>query len=243
MVDLAYHQVHPEPKEIIQGSDDARKVEELTLSIGTVIMVDGNLSNRVPGVLYFFHQFDTDHAARFGELHPVEDAFPKQSKITIYISQLKSEGNPYRPVIEPSNDDAVEGIGAANLVTVDEVDAVIHDVHQRLYFSGIVLRVTVGIENELLGGGGKTGAERTAVALVLLMLHYSELGDDALELGEDVRGVIPTTVVDHHDLEVIGELTYRHACRHDHARDGTGVVVRGEENGNGGTGHGAEFPV
>ena len=112
-------------------------------------MMDRDLSDAKTRVLDFLHQLDTDHAARFCHLHRVEDTSSKQSKVTVDVAQMQAEGQPDGPVTEASNDDAVPRIRPADLVPIYEIDVVVPNGVEIFNFSGIILRIAIGIEDEL----------------------------------------------------------------------------------------------
>ena len=109
-------------------------------------------------------------------------------------------------MVDAADQDAVQGIGAADLVSVHEVDAGSHLRPQRLEVGRIVLRVAVGIEDELLGGRPKAGLQRGAVIAVLGVMNRADLPIGAGELVRDLGRSISAAVVDNDDLEVRRQL-------------------------------------
>ena len=76
---------------------------------------------------------------------------------------------------------------------------------QHRHFGRIVLAVAVGVEDEFLGRGRETGAQRAAVAAVLRVMDDADvIGIDARELVEDLRRVVAAAVVDDDHFEIGG---------------------------------------
>jgi hypothetical protein len=63
------------------------------------------------------------------------------------------------------------------------------------------------------------------------MVDDFELREDALELGEDLRRMVPAAVVDDDNLAVFDESARREPRSQDHARDGPRVVISGKDDG------------
>jgi hypothetical protein len=81
-------------------------------------------------------------------------------------------------------------------------------------------------DDHVARGGGKTGAQRRALALVDLMIN--DAGYERLDLGaENVPGAVGRTVVDHDDLLVRHR---RGADRVHNGADGFALVVAGDDD-------------
>ncbi len=99
---------------------------------------------------------------------------------------------------------------------VDEADPWDEGGEEEGEFADVVLAIAVGIEEEILSGGGETGAQGAAVAAV------DFVGDDAelraklsLEIGEDRSGGVRAAVVHDDDLEARGERSESGECVRD----------------------------
>ena len=91
--------------------------------------------------------------------------------------------------------------------------------------------VAVGIEDELFARRGETGAQRTPVTAVRLVMDDAHFRIDPGELAEDAGGAVLAAVVDDNDLVVGRQSARRENGGDDHARDGPAVVVRRKEDG------------
>jgi hypothetical protein len=69
-------------------------------------------------------------------------------------------------VVDAADDDAVERIGAADLVAVDQVDVVALALPQHGHLGRVVLAVAVGVEDPVLARRLEAAAQRAAVAAV-----------------------------------------------------------------------------
>ena len=189
-----------------------------------------HFSNAESRVLDLFHHFDADDAAAFLQIDPFEDRAAHQAEIAIDVAQLEAEQNADDVVIQAADDDAVQRIGAADLVTVHQIDARSHAVPQRRQFGGIVLRVAVSIENELLGRRAEAGLQRCPVVAVRRMVHRAHLPVGARQFVGDFSGTIRASIVDNDDLEVRCQLRRGLDRADHHAGDGAAVVVGREED-------------
>ncbi len=96
---------------------------------------------------------------------------------------------------------------AFEFVAVDEANVGGKGGEEEGEFADVVLAVAVGVEEEILGGGGEAAAEGTAVAAVDFVGDDAELGAVlGLQIGEDGSGGVGTAVVDDDDFEVFGEV-------------------------------------
>ena len=181
-------------------------------------------------VLHLLHQLDADDAGRAREAHLVEDLPAHQPEVAVHVAQPQAEGELDEPVVEPADHDPVQRVVAGDLVAVHEVHLGREGLEQRLQLARVVLRVAVGVEDELLRGGGEAGAQRPAVAAVLLVVDHLEPREVPRHLVEQLAGVVRAAVVDHDHLVVVGERPRRHVRHQRQARDGAGVVVGGKED-------------
>ena len=133
-----------------------------------------------------------------------------RSKIVRRISRKsQSTSRTLRPnsrldhvVIDAADDDAVQRIGAADLVAVHHVGVGRHLRPQHRQLGRVVLRVAVGVEDQLLGGRSEAGLQRAAVAAVPRMVHDADLRIGARQLVGDLRRRVGAAVVDDDDFEV-----------------------------------------
>ena len=105
------------------------------------------------------------------------------------------------------------GIRTADLVAVDEIDVVVERVPQHRHLRRVVLRVAVGVENQIARCGGESAAQRAAVAPVPLVVHDPDFRVGARELVDDFRRRVGAAVVDDDDLEVGGQLARGRGAR------------------------------
>src|SRR5437588_11911600 len=114
------------------------------------------------GVLNLLHHLDADDPARLDEVDAVEDRAPHQAKITVNVPQPDTDQRTDDMVIDAADDDAVQWIGAADLVAVHHVGPGRHTGPEYRELGGVVLRIAVGVENQLFGRRAEAGPERGA---------------------------------------------------------------------------------
>ena len=124
----------------------------------------------------------------------------------------------------------MQRIGAADLVAVHEIDVGRHLRPEHRQLRRVVLRVAVGVEDQLLGRRPEAGLQRGAVVAVLRMVHGPDLRIGAGELVGDLRRAVGAAVVDDDDLEIRGQLRRGLDGADHHAGDGAAVVVGREED-------------
>ena len=80
---------------------------------------------RNPRVGDLLHHLEADDAAVLLEAHLVEDRPPHHAEVAVDVAHGEPEEDLDGVVIDAADDDAVQRIGAADLVAVDEIDAVV----------------------------------------------------------------------------------------------------------------------
>ena len=196
-----------------------------------MVVMDRHLGDPEPGVLDLLHHLQADHPAVLLELDRVEDRPAHQPEVAVDVADLQPEQHLDGVVIDAADDDAVQRIGAADLVAVDQVDAIAERMPEHDHLRRIVLRVAVGVEHQLAGGRRETAAQGAAVAAILLVVDDADLRIGAGELVENLRGRIGAAVVDDDHLEVRASAVRAvRQRRDDQAGDRPAVVVCGEEH-------------
>ena len=140
----------PQLHHVDRRPEDARKVEELRLAVGAMVVMHRMLGDAKAGVLELLHHLQADHAAVLLEAHDVEDAAPHQAEIAVDVAHLQAEQQLHHVVIDAADDDAVQRVGAADLPAVHPVHIVGHLLPQQRHFGRIILAVAVGVEDEVL---------------------------------------------------------------------------------------------
>ena len=226
----ANHQHVPQLRDVDRRAHQPAEVEELRPPVRAVVVVDRHFGNPEPGVLDLLHHLQADHAAALLERDPAEDRPPEQPEIAVHVADLQAEQQLDGVMVDASDDDAVQRIRAADLVAVDEVDAVVERFPEKRHLRRIVLRIAVRVEDQLARRRREAAAQRPAVAAVPLVMDDLDLGVGPRELVGDGRGRIGAAVVDDDDFEV-GRQAPRGLQRgDDEARDGPAVVVGGKEH-------------
>ena len=156
---------------------------------------------------------------------------PHQPEIAVDVANLEAEQQLHEVMVGAADHDAVHRVGAADLPAVDPVDIVGHLRPQRRHFRRIILAVAVGIEDEVLGRRRKSGAQRAAVAAILLVVDDADvIGIDPRQLVEDPGGVVLAAVVDDHHFIVVGQRRGDLDGGDHQAGDRAGIVVGRKEH-------------
>src|SRR5437763_11779476 len=120
-----------------------------------MVVVDRDLGDAETRVLDLFHEFDADYATVRLEMHHIKDAASNKTEIAIDVAQLEAEAEGDHVVIDLADDLAVDRIVAVNLEAVDHVDLIAKGLTQHRELTRVVLRIAVGIENQILGRVGE----------------------------------------------------------------------------------------
>ena len=193
-------------------------------------MVDRHFSDAEAGVLDFLHHLDADDAARLLQTDALEDGPAHQAEIAVHVAQLQPEQHADDVVIQAADDDAVDRIGAADLVSVHEINFGGHARPQRRQLRRIVLRVAVGVEDQVFRGRAEAGLQRRAVVAVDRMRDRPHVRIGPRQFVRDVGSAVRTAIVDDDDLEVRCQVRGGLDCANHHAGNGAAVVVRREED-------------
>ena len=119
---LFFHdQSPPEGHELFGGFDEALKIEELGLAVGAMVMVNRDFFELEPQILKLFHHLEADGAGGGSEIDFVEDGPANEPVVAIHITQPESKKEAHDRVIEPSDQDSMQGVGAGDLESVDHV--------------------------------------------------------------------------------------------------------------------------
>ena len=101
------------------------EVEELRLAVGAVVVVHRHLGDAEAGVRDLLHHLQADDAAVLLEVHGVEDRAAHHAEVAVDVAHLQAEEQLDGVVIDAADDDAVQRIGAADLVAVDQIHVVV----------------------------------------------------------------------------------------------------------------------
>src|SRR6185437_5563210 len=118
IIGLFYDQLVPQSKDIDGGTIQTRKVEKLRLSICAKIMMHRYFRNAKPrGLKFLNHLHTNDPAARF-QLNLFKDRSSDQTEVAIHVAQFHTKPDSDDPMVNSSNDLAVQRIASGNFVTI-----------------------------------------------------------------------------------------------------------------------------
>ena len=186
-------------------------------------------TNRAPTSWRRAHQLDADHPRARRQRDAIEDAAPHQPEVAVGVADVESEQDADGVVVQAPDHLAIPRVAAPDLEALHDVDLGRRGLDAADDLAGVVLGVTVGVEDPLLGGRGDAAAQRAAVAAVGRVDDDAQLGHLVAERLEDGDGAVGRPVVDDDDLEVGDAGVEGAADVTDHRRDRVLVVVAGEE--------------
>src|SRR5678816_3491451 len=112
-----HDELNPEFQDIDTGAEDAAEVEELRAAVRAVVVMHRHLDDTEAGVLHLAHQLQADHAAVAIEFHAIEDLAPHQAEVAVDVAHAQREEHLHREVIHAADDDAMQRIRSADLVS------------------------------------------------------------------------------------------------------------------------------
>ena len=124
----------------------------------------------------------------------------------------------------------MQRIGPADLVTVDEVNLRRHLFPKRFQLRWVVLRVAVGVEDQLFCRRTDAGLQRAAIAAIFRMVNDPYVAIRASKFVGDFGCRVGAAVVDDDDFVIGGQLRRRRHGTDHHTRDGAAVVIGGKED-------------
>lgn len=189
-----------------EGGGKGFEAEELRAAVFAGEVGDGEFDHLHAGAFEHGDEFDADGAARRPQGFAGEERAADEPEIAIDVAEADAEEEAGELVVDGTDDFAVPGIVAGNFVAVDEADFGGDGFEEGGEIGDVVLAVTVGVEDELVGRGGETGAEGTAVAAVFGVGDDAEAGGEFGDEGfEDKAGGVGAAIVDDDDF-VVGDV-------------------------------------
>src|SRR5207247_2145055 len=117
----ADHELAPEHQQVPAGPEQAPEIEKRGLAERAVVVTHRHLDDAEAAVLNLLHHLDADDPARLFEVDALENGASQQAEIAVDVAQLQAEQEADDVVVDPSDEDAVQRIGAADLVAVHEI--------------------------------------------------------------------------------------------------------------------------
>src|SRR5579883_312089 len=204
---LLHHGREPQPqaRQLPEGVADAPEVEELAAAVGPGEVVHRHLTDGEPAVLDARHQFDRDAAAVALQLERLQHAAPDQPEVAVHVAHAKVEQEGHEVVIGEAHEAPVPPILPLHLPALDGVHVRSEVLVQHTQLAGVVLRIAVGVEDEVLGRGAEAAAKCGAVAAVRAMGDDAKVGAALRQVLQHLGGAILAAVVYDDDLEVVGQ--------------------------------------
>ncbi len=192
-------------------------------------MMHRHLGEAVSGVLQFLDEFQTDRTAVGLQVDGIEDAPSDQAEITIDIAQFEAKQKLDRVVIDAPDDFAVQWIASVDLPAIDNIDVIAQRRQQRLKFTRVILRVSIGVEDQVFGAGSEPDAQGAAIPERLAVRVITKAVEPLRQFFQYLDRVVGAAIFHHDDFVVVGQLFQRPDRCDDQAADRATVVVRREE--------------
>jgi hypothetical protein len=176
------------------------------------------------------HQFRADGSARECQRDRLQHVPAQQTKIAIDVPNPEAEKQPDQAMKRPPEQATMKRIGASDLVTVHDVNALPESRQQVAQFTDVVLPVAVGIEDKRLGRGLESASQSTPVSPVLGMPDDSQGGKLPLHPLHDVWGIVGASIVNDDHLEIRCDGPQSLHGLGDQDTEALRVVVRREED-------------
>lgn len=167
------------------------------------VVMHPDFGNAAAGQLQLSNQFDTDRAAGGGELDIFHELTADEAEVTIDIADSNAKDRTGKRVVDVADPDAMSRIVALQLIAVDESDVRSKGGEELRQFANIVLSIAVRIEHQILGGRGKSAAERASVTTILRVRDDAQaIAELLLKFEEHFARIVLAAIVDNDDFEV-----------------------------------------
>src|SRR4051812_211959 len=163
----------PEAHQLQHGAGDAGETKKLTAAVTARMMVHGDLGDAKPAVLGLFDQLDAKRSRIALQADLFEDAAADQAEVAVYVPHAQPEPRRHRPAIELTDDNPREWIVTGDLVALHQIAAAKRRPQQG-QLAGIILGVSVGVEDEFLLRRLKAAAQRPSIAAVAKMVDDAQ---------------------------------------------------------------------
>ena len=206
------------------------KTEELASAVKTRIVTDRYFHHAEAGFVEFSGHLHADHTTGRFEIDHVEYLSANETEIAIHIADRERKRKSHGAPICGADQDAVPGVGALDLVAIDEVDIRSQLGEQIMDFTDIVLAVPIRIKDQLFAGVLESGNESGAIPLIVRMVDGAYKGKFSSEPVSNGPCLVLAPVVDDEYFEVISNLLYLSRRRPHDLFDRVLVIVGGEES-------------
>jgi hypothetical protein len=193
--------------------------------VGTLEVVDLDLDVAGAGLVEPADQLDADRPAVLLQAQLAQQLRAHEAEVAVDVPDRKPEQEPHRRRVDGPHHAPVERVGAVALVALDPVDVRARVAGQARELGGVVLAVSVRVEDPVAGRGPERGAQRPAVASIADVLDDPQPRLELRHLPEPAERIVAGPVVDDDDLAIEPELVERPRRPLHQSRDRLGVVV------------------
>ena len=227
------HELIPGHKELRKNSAEMLKSEKFAAAVRSAIMMHGNFYNSAAAALELLHHLDADHTAVERKRQVSKQRTAEETEITIHIADTELKQKPHKTLIYAAHDHAMQGIRAADLVSVHKVGVFAELLHQSGQFFHVILAVPIRIENKVFGAIGKAADQSGAISTIYAVLYDLKEGILGCQSAQHFPGTICGSIIDNNNLVVLRKPWKNGRGRADYFRDRICVVICGKECGYG----------
>src|SRR5579862_362512 len=144
----------------------------------------GHFLDSESAVLYPRYQLDRDAAAGFRQGKALQHLAAHQAEVAVHVTRSEAEGQSHELAVGATQDLAIERVVPLDFPTLDNVNLRCEFGQQLYHFARVVLRIAIGIEDELLAGSREAALQRPAIAAVALVTHDPQIVAALLKLRQ-----------------------------------------------------------
>src|SRR5688572_27504638 len=122
--------------------------------------MDGYFPELGSGALRVLDELDADRSAVAAQRDALDDRAADKAEVAVYIVDWQPERPPHQKPVDAADVDPVHRILTRHLDAVDEMRVGGQQHQQDRELTDVVLSVTVGVENEVLGRRGESAPQR-----------------------------------------------------------------------------------
>jgi len=177
--------------------------EELAAAMKARIMAYRNLRHPESCDFEFPGHFHADYAAFRFECDLFKYLAAEEPEVTIHVANRQLKGKSHASPVQFANDDAVPRIGTFYFVAINQIDVGTKLGEKIMNLANIVLSITVGIEDEVLCGGGKPCNQCRAISAIGFVVDDSQEWQFLTEVFQYFPGIVFAPVVYNNHFEIV----------------------------------------
>src|SRR3989344_3143271 len=183
-------QSEPKRRQFVKGFYDSSGSKKLRRAVGAVIMRYSRFREFKAGSFGFFNQFRENSSGVAGQSNLVKNLAAHQTKITINIPDFQLKKKSHDILIQKTDNEPIKRVVSFNLVPVNKIHAVVQFFHQIGKLVNVILRVAVGIKNQVFSRRPKSALQDVAVTQRFFVKNRAQFRNTLCKLQKQPAGAV-----------------------------------------------------